>query len=147
MQLSKQTDPHDGSSCELVFDEANSWIHAIWRGYVDPQEAYRGAAGFLAAMQTLRCPYLLNDNSQVQGPWFDSVEWLRLVWGPRAAQLGLRYIAHVMSPPQLGEATLGQQYFGKDLQLQLFDDVASAEEWLRSRRANEPRTTAADSLE
>jgi hypothetical protein len=136
MQLAKHTDPRDGSTCELVYDEANGWIRAIWLGYVDPQEAYNGASAFLTAMQQLHCPYLLNDNSRIQGPWFDSVEWLHTVWGPQARQLGLRYIAHVVQPQDLrDEATLGQPVFGPDLQLQLFDDVISAEEWLQVQQA------------
>jgi hypothetical protein len=49
--------------------------------------------------------YLLNDNSQIKGPWFDSVDWLQRVWAPQAASLGLRYVAHVAQPHT--EADLG----------------------------------------
>ncbi|GAA3941577.1 hypothetical protein [Hymenobacter algoricola] len=135
MQISKHTDPRDGSSCELLFDENDNWLRAIWLGYVDPDEAYDGASRFLAAMQQLHCPYLLNDNSQLQGPWFDSVEWLHKVWGPQAQRMGLRCIAHVVQPQDLLAQAVGtRQFFGPDLQLQLFDDVASAEEWLRAQQ-------------
>jgi hypothetical protein len=136
MQISKHTDLRDGSSCELVFDDENHWIRAIWLGYVDPEEAYNGASMFLTAMQQLHCPYLLNDNSRLQGPWFNSVEWLRTIWSPQVERLGLRYIAHVVQPHDLlDEATLGDQFFGPGIQLQLFDDLASAEEWLRAQQA------------
>jgi len=135
MQISKHTDLRDGSSCELLFDEDNQWLRAVWLGYVDPQEAYNGASRFLAAMQELHCPYLLNDNSQLQGPWFDSVEWLQTVWRPQAEKLGLRYIAHVVQPQDLLDAaTLNDRFFGPGIQLQLFDDVASAEEWLHTQQ-------------
>ncbi|UPL48691.1 hypothetical protein [Hymenobacter sublimis] len=133
MQISKHTDLRDGSSCELDFDEANNWLRAIWLGYIDPNEAYNGAARFLSALQELRCPYLLNDNSRLSGPWFDSVEWLSSVWGPQAVRLGLRYIAHVVQPHDLLDqaASLSSSPFGEQIRLQLFDDVVSAEEWLR----------------
>ncbi|MBX0291434.1 hypothetical protein K3G63_13365 [Hymenobacter sp. HSC-4F20] len=138
MQITKHTDLRDGSSCELDFDEANGWLRAIWLGYVDPTEAYNGAARYLQAMQGLRCPYLLNDNSRLSGPWFDSVEWLRSVWAPQAERLGLRYIAHVAQPQDLLDqaASLSGTSFGDTLHLQLFDDVASAEEWLQHMQAH-----------
>jgi hypothetical protein len=133
MRVSKHTDLHDGSSCTIDYDEAEDWLRATWAGHVDPHEAYNGAARFLAAMQELHCRYLLNDNSRLSGPWFDSVEWLRSVWAQQATRLGLRYIAHVVQPHDLlGEAaTLSENPFGAELQLQLFDTVESAEEWLR----------------
>jgi hypothetical protein len=135
MRLAKHTDLRDGSSCELLFDENNNWLRANWLGYVDPQEAYNGARMFLQSQQELRCAYLLNDNSRLQGPWLDSVEWLRTVWAPRVQELGLRYIAHVTQPRELlDEATLTPYFFVAGLQLQLFDDVASAEDWLRGQQ-------------
>ncbi|SHJ53332.1 hypothetical protein SAMN02745146_3373 [Hymenobacter daecheongensis DSM 21074] len=144
MRISKHVDQRDGSSCELILDETNKWLHAIWLGYIDPQEAYNGASRFLTAMQELHCPYLLNDNSQLQGPWFDSVEWLRTVWGPQAQQLGLRCIAHVVQPQDLSdEATLAPLSFGPELQLQLFDDVVSAQDWLRAQQAAQAPVAAA----
>jgi hypothetical protein len=39
---------------------------------------------------------LLNDNSQLTGPWFESTDWLAHVWLPQAEHLGLRYVAHVV---------------------------------------------------
>ncbi|TGE10061.1 hypothetical protein [Hymenobacter fodinae] len=137
MRIAKHLDLRDGSSCEIEYDEDESWLRAIWRGFVDPMEAYNGAENFLRAMETIHCRYLLNDNSQLSGPWFDSVEWLQSVWAPRATHLGLRFIAHVVQPSDLlDQAAIvsGEYPFNDHLRLQLFDDVVSAEEWLRTVR-------------
>lgn len=133
MRISKHTDLRDGSSCELEYDEADGWLRATWLGHVDPTEAYHGAARYLHAMEGLHCPYLLNDNSRLSGPWFDSVEWLGTVWGPQASRLGLRYIAHVAQPHDLLDqaAALTKEPFGSELSVQVFDNVATAQEWLR----------------
>lgn len=145
MRIAKHIDLRDGSSCTLDYDEAQGWLRAVWLGYVDPREAYNGAARFLDAIEEIRCPYLLNDNSGLVGPWFDSVEWLRQVWVPRAVALGLRYIAHVAQPQDLlDDATLPQSPFGDALRLQLFDDVASAEEWLRGISSAQPLASSAE---
>ncbi|UYZ62944.1 hypothetical protein [Hymenobacter weizhouensis] len=140
MQISKQLDLRDGSSCELTYNEADNWIRATWIGYVDPREAYQGATTFLEVQEDWQCPYLLNDNSRLRGPWFDSVEWLTTVWAPHAQRFGLRFIAHVAQPQDLlaqAAALSDGQPFGPDLQVQMFDDLASAEEWLRQMQRAE----------
>jgi hypothetical protein len=136
MHISKNIDLQDGSSCELSYDEDRQWLRAVWIGYIDSQEAYNGAAAFLDAMHTFHCAYLLNDNSGLRGPWFDSVEWLRNVWAPQAMRLGLRYIAHVSQPNDLlhQASVLESHSFGGAIQIQLFDDVLAAEEWLQEQQ-------------
>ncbi len=124
----------DGSRCILTFDEANGWLRATWRGFVDMHEALRGADNYLRHLQGLQCPYLLNDNVALHGPWFDSLEWLERVWVPQAVTLGLRYVAHVVQADALSDIiTLnfrGSQLAG--LELQIFQQVPEAEAWLRS---------------
>lgn len=124
----------DGSRCVLVFEEQNQWLRATWHGLVDTAEATRGAESYLAKVGPFHCPYLLNDNLALRGPWFDSVEWLERVWLPHALALGLRYVAHVVQDDTQADAlTLAfpQPLVGR-LDLQLFEDVASAEAWLRA---------------
>ena len=124
----------DGSRCTLTYDEANGWLRATWRGFVDPGEAVRGAEQYLAFAPGFRCPCLLNDTRAVRGPWFDAVAWLEAVWLPQALELGLRYVAHVgqadtrtdLLPLAFPAPLVGAR------ELQLFNDVAPAEAWLRS---------------
>ena len=136
MELSKSTDPRDGSSCELTYDEQEQWIRATWIGFVTPDEAHSGANRFLDAMSALHCPYLLNDNSCLRGPWFDAFDWLRRVWAPQVVAMGLRYIAHVAQPHDLAHAAqvLDAQSFGGQVEVQLFDNVCQAEMWLRDQQ-------------
>jgi len=124
----------DDSRCTLTYEEKDYWLRATWHGYVDPGEAMRGAQQYLAHAGARPCPYLLNDNSRLQGPWFDSVEWLRLVWLPQALHLGLRYVAHVVQTDTHADIlTLTFPAPIADvIELQLFYCVAEAEEWLRT---------------
>ncbi|OUJ70039.1 hypothetical protein [Hymenobacter crusticola] len=86
----------DGSRRTLTYEEQDQWLRATWHGYVDPVEAMSSAEQYLAHAGVRPCPYLLNDNSGLQGPWFDAVEWLQRVWLPQALEVGLRYVAHVV---------------------------------------------------
>ena len=124
----------DGSRCTLTFEEADGWLRATWRGYVDPAEAMHGAAQYLRHVGSLQCAYLLNDNVVLQGSWFDSVEWLERAWLPQAVQLGLRYVAHVVQADTHTDILMLTFPPGVSgvIELQLFHHVAEAEEWLRS---------------
>ena len=134
MLLHSLLDKADGSQCILTLDESQQWLRATWRGYIDPLEAARGAERYLDHVASIRCPYLLNDNTELQGPWFDSVAWLEQAWLPHAMRLGLRYIAHVVQA-DTGTDILTlhfPQHVKSQVELQLFHQVAEAEEWLHS---------------
>ena len=123
----------DGSRCTLSQEPAG-WLRATWRGFISPEEALRGADNYLQALQGLRNPCLLNDNVELMGPWFDSIDWLERIWVPQAVQMGLRYVAHVVQADSLSDILT--VHFNKGtagvLELQIFQQVPEAEEWLRA---------------
>ena len=138
MLLHSLTDAADGSTCTLHYEEANGWLRAVWRGFVDAAEAELGARNYLAHTAGLRCPYLLNDNAGLRGPWFDSVRWFEGVWLPHALALGLRYVAHVVQADTHADilTMVLTPPVARELELQVFDDVPAAEAWLRSCQAS-----------
>jgi hypothetical protein len=127
----------EGSRCTLTFEEADGWLRATWRGFIDPEEAWRGADNYLTQLAGIHCPYLLNDNTDLRGPWFDSLDWLLRIWAPQAASMGLRYVAHVVQADTRHDTlTTAPRHAGGCLfELQFFDNVAEAEEWLRACQA------------
>ena len=131
MLLNLNTDPSDHSFCALAYDEAEQWLRATWRGYVDPVEALHGAEAYLAHATQEPSAFLLNDNSQLQGPWFDSLDWLAEVWVPQAARLGLRYVAHVVQGSQPNDIISSHLPMELPFELQIFREVADAQQWLR----------------
>jgi hypothetical protein len=132
MLLNFELDSHDSSTCRLTYDEVNRWLRATWRGYVDPIEAIRGAEAYLQYAAQTPSPYLLNDNTQLQGPWFDSLDWLAEVWVPQASVLGLRYVAHV--PQADRHSDILPRQLSKDIpfELQIFDNLVDAQHWLQT---------------
>lgn len=122
----------DGSACILTLDDPTRCLRATWIGFVDLPEAIRGANNYLRALEQLHVPYLLNDNSNLRGPWFDTLEWLSQVWVPQASRLGLRYVAHVVQTDRQADiiTTRLQQPYEGAFELQVFFSVPEAEEWL-----------------
>lgn len=96
MLLNINRDAYDGSTCVLTYEESEQWLQATWSGYIDPIEALQGAEAYLQHAGQRPCTFLLNDNSQLRGPWFESLDWVVDVWVPQAQQLGLRYVAHIV---------------------------------------------------
>jgi hypothetical protein len=122
-----------GGRCHLTFEKAEGWLRATWSGYVGTEEALRGGQNYLQQVGPLHCLYLLNDNVGLRGPWFDSLEWLHRIWLPQAQLLGLRYVAHVVQTDTHSDILTLRQRPGLlgQLELQFFDDVVSAQDWLR----------------
>jgi hypothetical protein len=124
-----------GGQCVLSYEKSDGWLRATWVGYINTTNALDGATTYLEQVGPMHCLYLLNDNAELQGPWFDSTRWLELAWLPQAQRLGLRYLAHVVQANTHADIlTLRypRHYVSAALEVQLFDDVPAAEEWLRN---------------
>jgi hypothetical protein len=134
MFLNSNVDPRDHSSCSLSYDEAEHWLCATWRGYIDPHEAMEGAIEYLRHAAHTPSALLLNDNSQLQGPWFESTDWLAQVWVPQAERLGLRYVAHVVQADRHYDIITLLKPVVLPFELQIFNEVAEASHWLRECR-------------
>lgn len=124
-----------GGRCDLEFQKQQGWLRAAWTGLITTEDALRGGENYLQQAGPLHCLYLLNDNAGLHGPWFDSLDWLKRIWWPQAQRMGLRYVAHVVQADTHTDIlTLHhlKPFLVAELELQIFDEVAEAEEWLRS---------------
>jgi hypothetical protein len=134
MLLNLNIDPRDHSACALSYDETEHWITAMWRGHVDQDEAMKGAQDYLQHATQVPCAYLLNDNSQLVGPWFESIEWLLHVWVPQAERIGLRYVAHIVQADLHHDIFTRQHSVPLPFELQIFQNPADARHWLAGVR-------------
>ncbi len=125
----------DGSRCTLTFEEADRWLRATWRGFTDSEEALRGAQNYLDHLADFRCSLLLNDNTALRGPWFDTLDWLTRVWVPQATSLGLRYVAHVVPTDRHFDVLPARLPLPVPFELQIFQTIAEARHWLHQCRA------------
>ncbi|MGI4869665.1 MAG: hypothetical protein ACRYFX_00650 [Janthinobacterium lividum] len=123
-----------GGKCVLSYEEPEPWLCATWSGLIGNHEAMKGARNYLQEVAAHPCAFLLNNNLDLHGPWFNSVEWLEHAWLPQAQQLGLRYIAHVVQADQGADilTLTHSDHLSGVLELQLFHDLAAARHWLRS---------------
>ncbi|UOG72883.1 STAS/SEC14 domain-containing protein [Hymenobacter tibetensis] len=117
----------------IEHDAANQWVYNNWIGYQTYIGIIAGADACLHPLGENRCPYLLNDNRQVIGPWNHAVEWLATDWAPRASRQGLTHFAHVVSPESLAATSAEAMYLGINgqIQMRMFSEIDEAQAWLR----------------
>jgi hypothetical protein len=127
MQVSPRIVRHANGQafCITEYVAAEGWLRTTWKGYVTPPDAEQGATAALEPLHASGISYLLNDNSQLKGPWFDSTDWLLRVWAPQATQLGLRFVAHVVQPHTESDldTVLSHNPFAGLFELQIFSTV------------------------
>ncbi|TGE20087.1 hypothetical protein [Hymenobacter elongatus] len=116
--------------CVAQYEPARQWFRISWSGFVINDNGVTGATAYLELLQGINCALLLNDNSRVTGPWFDSVDWLQRIWAPQAVALGLRYVAHVLPANDFPSVLPDPDAFADQFELQIFSTVADAEQWL-----------------
>lgn len=117
----------------IEFDEANQWIYSNWIGILPTNDVIRGCEGIIELLEARPCLCILNDNRAVVGSWSLANEWIAQQWAPRAMELGLKRFAHVVSPGIFGQAAAAEMALrvGSSFEMRLFQDVQTAQSWLR----------------
>ncbi|UOQ70631.1 hypothetical protein [Hymenobacter cellulosilyticus] len=126
--------PNQAVYCAAQYEPENDWFRIVWSGFVINDDGVAGATAYLQALQQAPSSLLLNDNSGVTGPWFDSLDWLQHIWAPQVVALGLRYVAHVLPANDFPSVLPAPEAFSGQFELQIFSTVAEAEHWLHTCR-------------
>lgn len=113
--------------------EHNHLIHNNWLGYQTHESIVLGANICLEVMQVYNCPFLLNDNRLVVGPWDHATDWIANDWTPRAVEAGLTHFAHVVSPESFAalSAQMMEEKINGSFRMRIFGDFDEAKWWLK----------------
>ncbi|WP_291723190.1 hypothetical protein [Bernardetia sp.] len=117
---------------ETYLKSDSNCIYSLWNGFVNVENVKAGCLFGLELLKEHRSPYLINDNSNLEGPWQQANEWIETVWMPQALEAGLRYFAHVVSKDIFGKLSaqdLEKKTIGV-LNMRLFETVEEAESWI-----------------
>ncbi|RSK25237.1 hypothetical protein [Hymenobacter metallilatus] len=125
------------------FDPGNNWIYNDWQGLLSMEGIVEGCAGMLNILRHTHCPYMLNDNTRLQGSWKHANDWLATTLVPQVVEAGLRYYAHVAAPGVFGQASAEDLHLrvGTTFEMRIFETLEEAQEWLRDmQHQNQPAT-------
>lgn len=112
-------------------------IHNNWLGYQTLESIIAGANVCQEEISRNRCPYLLNDNRLVVGPWDHATDWIANDWTPRAIEAGLKFFAHVVSPESFAALSAETMHtkVGDSFQMKIFGDFDEAKSWLQAAQS------------
>ena len=78
------------------------------------------------------CVMVLNDNTEVTGPWQSATEWVSNDWFPRMINAGLKHFAWVLSTNIFAELSAKNVSSEGDI-IQYFNSYNEAEKFLEAR--------------
>lgn len=123
----------------LEFDPINNWYYGNWIGYASTENVKIGALAHLELMREKPCPYYLNNNQELLGPWDKANDWLQQHWVPQARDLGLRYMAHILAP-NIAAALSSQDLLRRvdgSFEMRIFGEMDKAKAWLKQNQGAE----------
>jgi hypothetical protein len=122
---------------EAYVDTQSNCLYGTWTGFINLNHVKAGGLVSLNLIKEYNCPYLINDNTNLIGPWQEANDWIEAFWTPQAIESGLRYIAHITSPTTFGKLSaedLEKKVVGV-LNMRLFKNKEQAEEWIKECQA------------
>jgi len=119
------------SGLSISFDTPNEWLYVEWKGSHDAHSAQTGGQQVLRHLQTRPCYKMLNDNTLVTSDWEEGARWVGSEYYTLLAGHGMRYVAWVCPPNWAARRSMeiAMQFVTRPVVI-LFDDLASAYEWL-----------------
>ncbi|GEO02527.1 hypothetical protein AAE02nite_01910 [Adhaeribacter aerolatus] len=114
------------------YDLRHDWVYNYWKGYQTFDNVVSGAQACLTNLREHHCSRILNDNSQVSGPWDHANTWIKKEWMPQAIGAGLKYFAHVVTPNTLAEMSARDMHRNAVgiFEMRVFGDLRDARTWL-----------------
>ncbi|WP_133273182.1 hypothetical protein [Hymenobacter radiodurans] len=115
----------------IAYDHCNQWLYVDWKGEQCELSIRAGCQALLECLQRTKCQKMLNDNSNLEGPWQEASRWLDEAFFHKLADAGLHYLAWVYSPNYLSRGIIDDALscVSKPMVVS-FEDLASAYTWL-----------------
>lgn len=110
----------------------DKYVYQNWYGnFLSLEDVIEGSTCGLDMCEKYGLKLMVNNNSLLKGSWDHANEWIANVWMPRAQQLQLRRLAHIVSPDiftALSAEEFKETMEGK-LENRFFDTFEAAEQW------------------
>jgi hypothetical protein len=89
----------------------------------------KSGAVILDLFQQKKCSKVLNDNTEVTGPWQEAAEWTANVWFPDMISAGLKHFAWIFSPNIFAELSARKAMPSSNV-VKSFGSYQDAYDWL-----------------
>jgi hypothetical protein len=120
---------YEAKNLEISYDPVHRFIYCNWIGFQSKEMITRSGAIILDLFREKGCSKLLNDNTEVTGPWQEAAEWTSNVWFPAMISAGLKHFAWIFSPNLFAELSAKKAMPVFDV-VKSFDSYYEARGWL-----------------
>lgn len=122
----------DCPGLRVSYDEFNGWLYNQWLGVHDAVSVQQHAAHICACHRQWPCRKILSDHSGLLGSWQHSVLWIGSQYLTTLAAQGVAYFAWVYAAGYQDRTSMEQALrFATEPAIAMFEDIASAYEWLQ----------------
>src|SRR5688572_11377853 len=113
---------------EISYEPVQEYIYGNWLGFQNEESVKAGCKKMLEFLNDKRCQKVLNDNTQVTGPWQAATKWVGEIWFPQMEEAGLKHFAWIFSPNLFAELSAKKAMPASGV-VQAFHSFKDAQKW------------------
>ena len=125
---------YEEADCIVYWDTDEKWIYVDWKNKPSIGTVKNGCEEMLKLMKEKKCNKVLNDNTNVTGPWSGASEWVAKDWFPRMVSSGLKKFAWIQSRHSALSRISAQRSESESKNsdvIHFFNGEAEAAKWLK----------------
>ena len=120
----------------IIHNQEENWLFVQWKGDQTEETLLRGSEHMLTWVKKTGSTKLINDSSNFTQTWPNLINWWAENYAPRLQEAGLEYFAWIYGDKNIIKPTADAilQKEKSDILVMVFDNLKTAETWLRSIR-------------
>jgi hypothetical protein len=124
---------HKAKNLEVSFEPTHKYLYCNWLGFQNKESIMSSGKIILDLLKEKNCSKVLNDNTQVTGPWQEAAEWTATQWFPAMEKAGLKYFAWIFSSNIFAELSAKKAMPSSQI-VKSFNSLNEARAWLMERK-------------
>lgn len=118
---------------EISYDAKSNYLYCNWLGFQNKESIIKSGNTILDLVKQKKVTKVLNDNSQVTGPWQEAADWTATVWFPNMVAAGLKHFAWIFSNNIFSELSAKKAMPASDV-VKSFNSYNDAHRWLLDQK-------------
>lgn len=120
----------------IIHNQEDNWLYVSWQDNQTEETLLRGSEHMLKWVKSTGSTKLINDSSNFTQTWPNLINWWAENYAPRLQEAGLEYFAWIYGDKNVIKPTADAilQKEKSDILVMVFDNLKTAETWLRSVR-------------
>lgn len=128
---------HVSKNLEIGYERTHHVLHCQWKGVQDTAGIVASGTILLTMIEERHITRILNDNTNVEGSWWEASDWAVKIWMPQVIQSGVRQLAWVISPNIFAELSARRVIENFPTITRAFADRETAMTWLLQTHSKE----------